>query len=292
MAQQQRSLAEFGDVIKQHAGEKQVERKVRVDVPGKHFPQLSPAEQASVYPGVAAEYSDRHDFPRHRTWGAGGRLQGIRFICESDAVDDPDTKGFWAPLTLWNRWRHDTYKHNREAELIYLDELPAAASPGAEPGAADAEPEGAAIKKFFVLHHEGTHTIQGSGRMAGKVLKATWWCCKKETCPAAKTPFKQVGTATGQLFEHLKRCQPELCRQLRVKSKHSPVMIDDDGEEYLLMDFAESLPHHVLYVRKCFRSFDHFYETRADNGLLEWVRSYDRRALLPHRETCMQLLEV
>ena len=159
-------------------------------------------------------------------------------------------------------------------------------------GLVGAEPEGAAIKKFFVLHDEGTHTIQGSGRMAGKVLKATWWCCKKETCPAAKTPFKQVGTATGQLFEHLKRCQPELCRQLRVKSKHSPVMIDDDGEEYLLMDFAESLPHHVLYVRKCFRSFDHFYETRADNGLLEWVRSYDRRALLPHRETCMQLLEV
>ena len=48
MARQQRSLAEFGNVIKQHAGKKQVERKVRVDVPGKHFPQLVPAEQAKV----------------------------------------------------------------------------------------------------------------------------------------------------------------------------------------------------------------------------------------------------
>ena len=29
-------------------------------------------------------------------------------------------------LALWNRWRHETYKDDREAEKVYLDELPAA----------------------------------------------------------------------------------------------------------------------------------------------------------------------
>ena len=292
---QQRSLVEFGEVIKQYPGEKQVERQVKVDVPGKHFPQLPADDQAKSYSGVAAEFSDRHDFPRHKSWGAAGRQPGIRFVCESDAIDDPSFKGFWVPLGLWNRWRHDTYKENRNAELVYLDELPAEAAPAAATGdgtAVSAPSEGAPIKKYFVVHHEGTHTIQGAGKMAGKVLKAVWYCCKKEGCPASRTPFKQVGSATGQLFTHLESCQPELCRVLRAKSAHSPVMIGEDGLEYLMMSFEESLPHHVLYVRKCFRSFDHFYETRADNGLLEWVQSYDRRALLPHRETCIRLLEV
>ena len=38
------------------------------------------------------------------------------FICESDAIDDPDHKGFWTTLTIWNKWRHETYKDNSEAD--------------------------------------------------------------------------------------------------------------------------------------------------------------------------------
>ena len=48
---------------------------------------------------------------------------------------------------------------------------------------------------------------------------------------------------------------------------------------------------HVRYVQKCFRSFDHFYETRAGNGLLEYVQGFDKRAALPRADTCKQILE-
>ena len=28
----------------------------------------------------------------------------------SDAIDDPDDRGFWVTLALWNKWRHETYR--------------------------------------------------------------------------------------------------------------------------------------------------------------------------------------
>ena len=46
----------FVEHIKQHPGPVQVTRKVVVDVPGKHFPGLQPAEQKAVYSGTAVEY--------------------------------------------------------------------------------------------------------------------------------------------------------------------------------------------------------------------------------------------
>ena len=55
--------------------------------------------------------------------GRGAQRPGhhIRFVCNSDAVEDPDNRGFWTPLQLFNRWRHNTYKDDREAEMQYLD---------------------------------------------------------------------------------------------------------------------------------------------------------------------------
>ena len=96
----------FVTAIKQHPGPVQVTRRVKVQVPGKHFPQLSTAEQSEDYWGTAIEYKERHTFAVHRkAWGAAHSGPGIRFLCESDAVDDPDHKGFWTTLLLWNRWR-------------------------------------------------------------------------------------------------------------------------------------------------------------------------------------------
>ena len=63
---------------------------------------------------MAVEYRERYTFEKHlKAWGAAGTFPGIRFICRADAIDDPDHKGFWTTLSLWNRWRHDTYKNNR-----------------------------------------------------------------------------------------------------------------------------------------------------------------------------------
>ena len=129
------------EVIKQYPGRVQVERKVKLRVPGKHFPQLRPAEQKDFYDGTAVEYAERHKFPQHlKACGVAHTGPGIRFICDSDAVDDPNNKGFWTTLALWNRWRHTTFKDNREAEKEFLDELPPAAPAAAEEKAKEKAP--------------------------------------------------------------------------------------------------------------------------------------------------------
>ena len=74
-----------------------------------------------------------------KAWGGECTGPGIRFICESDAIDDPDHKGFWTTLALWNRWRHDTFKDDRETELQFLDELPTNGGKGVVAVAAPAE---------------------------------------------------------------------------------------------------------------------------------------------------------
>ena len=99
-------------------------------------------------------------------------------MCVSDAIDDPDHKGFWTTLPLFNRWRHDTYKENRDAELQYLDELTAP-----PPAPTAAEPKGreeSAVKKYFKLSHTGIHTVGGTGRLAGKTTPAYCFLCKRD----------------------------------------------------------------------------------------------------------------
>jgi hypothetical protein len=54
--------------IRQHPGAVQVTRKVVVSVPGKHFPQLTAAEQKQFYYGTAVEFTERHKFAVHYDW--------------------------------------------------------------------------------------------------------------------------------------------------------------------------------------------------------------------------------
>ena len=233
--------ASFGEPIKQYAGQVQVTRNVKVECPGKHFPGLSAHEQKLDYWVTAMEFRDRYVFQRHnKAWGAAHTGPGIRFVSDSDAIDDPDHKGFWTTLSLWNRWRDQTYQSDREAEKQYLDELaaaPAARAPAAEQQA----PAGAPIKEHFTLHSTGTHTVGGRGRMAGQTVNCTFWACKKEGCARGQQrPIKQIGSATGDLFSHLDSCQPALALKLRAASPHSPVRIGDDGEEVSACDLNPS----------------------------------------------------
>ena len=59
-----------------------------------------------------------------------------------------------------------------------------------------------------------------------------------------------------------------------------------------MYEFNELLPHHIRFVQRCYRGFQHFYEARADTGLLEYVQGYDKRASLPCELTCQKILEV
>ena len=91
-AQKQTELAV--EVIKQFPGQQQVDRRVKVKVPGKFFPQLQSAEQAQFYEGEAVEFKHRHVFPRHlKAWGAARwskerrrwRLSKMFRTCNADA---------------------------------------------------------------------------------------------------------------------------------------------------------------------------------------------------------------
>ena len=278
--------------IKQYSGQQQVQRKVVVNVPGKHFPSLQAAEQKAFYPGTCVEYAERHKFDRHlMAWGQAHTGPGLRFVCESDAIDDPDHKGFWTTLGLWNRWRHETYKDDRKAELQFLDELPTAEATAPKEKPKEKQPP--EIKGWFDVVGEGTHTIEGSGKMAGTTKPCKFYACKTPGCHRGPArPIKIVGTDTGQLFSHLDQCNPNLAQKLRVGSSRSRLQQALDGEVYEEFTFDEALPHHCRFVEKCFRGLDHFYETRADNGLLEWGQGFDRRATLPCAETCNKILEV
>ena len=52
----------FVEAIRQYPGLQQVQRSVRVEVPGKHFPALQRSEQAQTvqYWGTAVESCERH----------------------------------------------------------------------------------------------------------------------------------------------------------------------------------------------------------------------------------------
>ena len=145
--------ASFGEPIKQYPGQMQVTRAVRVKAPGKFFNNLSSAERALDYWVGAVEYRERYAFERHQKgWGAAHTGPGVRFVAESDAIDDPDHKGFWTTLALWNRWRHETYLNNRDEEKQYLDELPAVpVTTTAAAAASDKKAPPPAIKQYYTM---------------------------------------------------------------------------------------------------------------------------------------------
>ena len=97
----------FVQSIKQYPGQQQVDRSVKVKVPGKHFPQLQASEQAAMYWGTAVEFRERQKFPRHaKAWG--GSTPGPE--SDSSAIPTPSTTrttkaSAWTTLALFRRLR-------------------------------------------------------------------------------------------------------------------------------------------------------------------------------------------
>ena len=88
----------FVQSIKQYPGQQQVDRSVKVKVPGKHFPQLQASESKRLCIGAprSSSVTGRSFLDMQRRRGGASTL-GLESdpICESDAIDDPDNKGFW-----------------------------------------------------------------------------------------------------------------------------------------------------------------------------------------------------
>ena len=111
-----------GHLFTNYPGQQQVDLKVKVDVPGSWFAAgaaggLTSGEKNERYEDIAVEFQEKHVFPPLPGGRKAATGPAIRFLCHSDAADDPDHNGFWMELTRWNRYRHDTYKERPEAEV-------------------------------------------------------------------------------------------------------------------------------------------------------------------------------
>ena len=119
----ERSTARIATLLfKQYPGQQQVDLKVKIGVPGSWFGAgaqgaLTVTERQDRYEAVAVEYEEKHIFQPATGKKPAVVKEAIRFVCHADAADDDDHAGFWMDLTSWNRYRHDTYKDNREAEV-------------------------------------------------------------------------------------------------------------------------------------------------------------------------------
>ena len=108
----------FGALIRQYPGQSQVTRGVRVKAPGTHWTGLTRTEQQVHYwPGVCHGVS--------------------RAPCLSESREGLGTGAYrsrdrsWTTLSLWNKWCDQTYRDDRDAELQYMDQLPAVSAANA-----------------------------------------------------------------------------------------------------------------------------------------------------------------
>ena len=92
-----------GYMIKQYAAKEQAELRVRVQVPGAWFGGLLPSERRQHYEAEAYDWKESHHFPKVPLGRAAQTCAAIKFLCESDVLEDPQHDGFIMPLSDWNQ---------------------------------------------------------------------------------------------------------------------------------------------------------------------------------------------
>ena len=105
--------------IKQHPAKEQAELRVRINIPGSWFKGLSGTDRARQYECEAYDWEAAYHFPKDGA-RAAHTSPGIRFMSKDDVAEDANLGTFIISLADWNRYRHDTFKDNREAEKKYL----------------------------------------------------------------------------------------------------------------------------------------------------------------------------
>ena len=214
-----RRMDGFVERIKQYPAKEQAELRVRVMLPGNMFPGLTPTEQRDKYEAEASGYELAHTFPAVRNVRQKPiTCEGVRFLCISDVMDDPQHTGFIIPLADWNRHRHDTYKNNSDAEKVYIRTVATA------PDVAAAEEEEQArerplIYEEFELISTGEHTVKKAKGTGTVTRPCEFWLCKNTSGKCKhRQPFKVVYKASGKLFGHLEKCNPTAHARIKLEA--------------------------------------------------------------------------
>ena len=77
----------YVEYIHQYEAKEQAELRVRINVPGKWFPGLTPAEKKEDYEAEAIDWDPSHKFPK-RGERKEMRCTAIKFLCKSDVFED------------------------------------------------------------------------------------------------------------------------------------------------------------------------------------------------------------
>jgi hypothetical protein len=225
------TLATMGvDRIFQYDGKDMVDMSVEIDVPGSWFGgtaagRLTATERKEMYKAQAVEFAAVREFPASASGSKKSREAAIRFICIEDAADDPHSNGYWMKLAQWNRYLFYTYKDKPETEHPFHAAKEAIPE---EPLKKEPTVATARIKTVFEAKGEGKH-VQSDG----SEVSCSWWKCTQPGCKlVAGHLIREVPkSASGQMFRHLKTCNPALWRELRLESKHSKVEKGENGED-------------------------------------------------------------
>ncbi|KAK3288232.1 hypothetical protein CYMTET_4288 [Cymbomonas tetramitiformis] len=164
------------EVVKRYPGKEQVDLSVQILIPGHWFNGLVGAEKAKKYTATAVEYANCRQFGAARSLV---KTEAIRFQVDADVLESPDHEGYWIRLDQWNRFRHDTFKDDRAAELRFIPasnlHSVAPSSDSASPGSASAATR-APVYEYFNPLGDAIHVPQ-SGNNKGKKLKCSLWKC-------------------------------------------------------------------------------------------------------------------
>ncbi|KAK3262274.1 hypothetical protein CYMTET_28859 [Cymbomonas tetramitiformis] len=213
-------------------------------------------------------------------------------VVSADVLEDADHPGYWIRLDQWNRFRHDTYKNDREAEMPFIPDTarvpqPLPSKSSDDPATGKFDSLISPVYKHFERVGEDFH-VPLTGKNAGKPQKFVLWKCR---CCSESLSFKVFHGSTGVLFKHLGRFHPAEHTEARVSSKHSKLKLEADGTVTELYPFSDALPHHVRFLLWHVLDLGHLHKSKSPN-FREFTSGSDKRYVPPCRNTCENIADV
>ena len=195
-------MERFVAVVKQYPGQQQVDLAVEIEVPGSWFGagpmgSLTVTEQREKYKAQAVEYAEVHEFPGASKGARKTREKAIRFICITDATEEPNSEGYWMKLSQWNRYRNDTFKDRREDELAFIP----GEAPATEGGVVEKlkAPQTPLIKTVFTLKSIFDLSVFWSGQKSVIPVHYSLWMAEVGCAKVASANVETVFSGAGRI---------------------------------------------------------------------------------------------